>query len=61
MEQRRMDAEGGRVVHRSRRAAGKLAVVVAVQNLLVVACLLATYYVYQDFQSLVSKLTGDAE
>ncbi|XP_026200659.1 uncharacterized protein LOC113151989 [Anabas testudineus] len=44
-----MDAERGRVVHRERRAR-KLAVVVAVQNVLVAACLLATLYVYWDAQ-----------
>ncbi|KAM7388510.1 hypothetical protein PAMP_024680 [Pampus punctatissimus] len=47
MDRRRMDAEGGRVVHRNRRA-GKLAVVVAVQNLLVVACLVLTLCVHWD-------------
>ncbi len=40
-----MDAEGGLVVHRDRRSR-KLAVVVALQNLLVVSCLLTTFYVY---------------
>ncbi|CAK6974876.1 uncharacterized protein LOC113151989 [Scomber scombrus] len=45
MDRRRMDAEGGRVVYRDRRA-GKIAVVVAVQNILVAACLLVTLYVY---------------
>lgn len=42
-----MDAEEGRVVHRMRHP-NKLAVVVAVQNVLVAACLLATLYVYWD-------------
>lgn len=41
-----MDAERGRVVRRSERRAGKLAVVVAVQSALVAACLLVTLYVY---------------
>ncbi|GLD46296.1 uncharacterized protein AKAME5_002700900 [Lates japonicus] len=45
MDQRRMDAEGGRVVHREWRAR-KFAVIVAVQNVLVAACLVVTLYVY---------------
>ena len=55
MDRRRRDAEGGRVVHRDRRA-GKLAVVVAVQNVLVAACLLVTLYVYWNVQKQVSEL-----
>lgn len=53
---RKMDAEGGRVVHRERRAR-KLAVVVAVQNVLVAACLLVTLYVFWGVQ--VSRLTEE--
>ncbi|KAK9519225.1 hypothetical protein VZT92_021966 [Zoarces viviparus] len=47
MERRRMDADGGRAVHRERRTR-KLAVVVAVQNVLVTACLVVTLYVCWD-------------
>ncbi|XP_054900695.1 uncharacterized protein LOC129369377 [Poeciliopsis prolifica] len=47
IDQRTMDAEGGRAVRRSGRV-GRLAVVVAVQNLLVVACLLVTVYLYLE-------------
>lgn len=54
MERRRMDAEGGRVVQRNKRA-GKLALVVVVQNMLVAACLLVTLYVYWDVRKRVSK------
>ncbi|KAF3691136.1 hypothetical protein EXN66_Car006810 [Channa argus] len=45
-----MDAEGGRVVHRERRAR-KLAVVVALQNVMVIGCLLITLYVYWGVQT----------
>ncbi len=58
MDRRRMDADGGRGVrgvHRDRRTR-KLAAVVAVQNVLVAACLLVTLYVYWDVQRRVSKL-----
>lgn len=51
---RKMDVERGRVVHRERRAR-KLAVVVAVQNMLVAACLLVTLYVYWDVQKQKQK------
>lgn len=54
MDGRRMDVEGGRVVHREKRAR-KLAVVVAVQNMLVAACLLVTLYVYWDVQEQKQK------
>ena len=58
MDQGRMDAEGGRVIHRGKRAR-KLAVVAA-QNLLVVCCLLATLYVYRELHSWVSGvMDGD--
>ncbi|XP_051803196.1 uncharacterized protein LOC127533643 [Acanthochromis polyacanthus] len=50
-----VDAEGGRVVHRPRRAGGRLAMVVAVQNVLVVVCVLVTVYVYWDAQSKTSS------
>ncbi|KAK2835795.1 hypothetical protein Q5P01_016279 [Channa striata] len=50
MDGRRMDADGGRVLHREKRAR-KLAVVVAVQNVLVVGCLLVTLYVYWGGQT----------
>ncbi|MEQ2188057.1 hypothetical protein GOODEAATRI_011048 [Goodea atripinnis] len=43
MDQAMIDVEGGRAV-RQRSGAGRLAAVVAVQNLLVVACLLVTVY-----------------
>lgn len=55
MDRRRMDADGGRGVHRDRRTR-KLAVVVAVQNVLVAVCLLVTLYVYWDVKGRVSKL-----
>lgn len=62
MARGRMDADGGRVVHREKRAR-KLAVVVALQNLLVAACLLVTLYVYwnvcRDVHGPVSKLRGE--
>ncbi|XP_042273612.1 uncharacterized protein LOC121901046 [Thunnus maccoyii] len=57
MDRRRMDAEGGRVVHRDRRA-GQLAVVVAVQNVLVAACLLVTLFVYWETQGLKPQPTA---
>lgn len=41
MDARRTDVEGGRALHRERRTR-KLALVVAAQNVLVVACLLLT-------------------
>ncbi|XP_023195576.1 uncharacterized protein LOC111609735 [Xiphophorus maculatus] len=47
IDQRTMDAEGGRAVRRSSRV-GRLAIVVAVQNLLVVTCLLVTAYIYLE-------------
>ncbi|XP_029939581.1 uncharacterized protein LOC115382079 [Salarias fasciatus] len=50
MDRSRMDAEGARAVQPNRRIS-KLAVVVAVQNLLLVVCLLVTFYVYRDFQA----------
>ncbi|KAF1385945.1 hypothetical protein PFLUV_G00113030 [Perca fluviatilis] len=50
MDQRRMDADGGRVLRRGRRTS-KLAVVVAVQNVLITACLAVTLYVCWDAQS----------
>ncbi|XP_078024594.1 uncharacterized protein LOC144463647 [Epinephelus lanceolatus] len=50
MERRKMDADGGRVVHRRKRTR-RLAIVVAVQNVLVTACLAVTLYVYWDVQS----------
>lgn len=49
MDRRRMDADGGRVLRRGRRTS-KLAVVVAVQNVLVTACLAVTLYVCWDAQ-----------
>lgn len=55
MELRVMDAEGGRVIHQRRRT-GKLAVVVAVQNVVVAACLVAALFLYLDFQKDVSTL-----
>ncbi|XP_043986280.1 uncharacterized protein LOC122839077 isoform X2 [Gambusia affinis] len=51
IDQRTMDAEGGRAVRRSSRV-GRLAIVVAVQNLLVVTCLLVTVYLYLYLESL---------
>ncbi|XP_007550842.1 uncharacterized protein LOC106947705 [Poecilia latipinna] len=45
IDQRTMVTEGGRVIRRSSRVR-RLAVVVAVQNLLVVTCLLVTLYLY---------------
>ncbi|XP_076736779.1 uncharacterized protein LOC143415173 [Maylandia zebra] len=48
MEQGMMDAERGRVIHRRKRT-GTLAVVVAVQNVVVAACLIATLFLYLDF------------
>ncbi|CAN9500621.1 unnamed protein product [Ophioblennius macclurei] len=45
-----MDAEGARPV-RPKRRINKLAVVVAVQNLLLVLCLLLTFFVYRGFQA----------
>ncbi|XP_056234562.1 uncharacterized protein LOC130170890 [Seriola aureovittata] len=57
MDRRRMDAEGGRVVHREWRAR-KLAVVVAVQNVLVAACLFITLYVYWGVQD-QERASGD--
>ncbi|XP_051233626.1 uncharacterized protein LOC127350762 [Dicentrarchus labrax] len=55
MDRRRMDAaDGGRVLHRGRRVR-KLAVVVALQNLLVAACLLVTLYVYRDVSQGVNR------
>lgn len=57
MERSSMDADGGRVVRRQGRV-GKLAVVVAVQNVLVAVCLLVTLYVYFKFHAdKVSELT----
>ncbi|KAI3368318.1 hypothetical protein L3Q82_008031 [Scortum barcoo] len=47
---RGMDAEGGRRIHGDRRSR-KLAVVIAVQNVLVAACLLVTLYVYLNLTS----------
>lgn len=55
MEQGMMDAEGGRVIHRRKRT-GTLAVVVAVQNVVVAACLIATLFLYLDFPKDVSTL-----
>ncbi|XP_031724111.1 uncharacterized protein LOC116394885 [Anarrhichthys ocellatus] len=50
MERRRMDADGGRAVHRERRTR-KLAVVVAVQNVLVTTCLVVSLYVCWNVQT----------
>lgn len=55
MEQGMMDAERGRVIHRRKRT-GTLAVVVAVQNVVVAACLIATLFLYLDFPKDVSTL-----
>ncbi|KAM9762495.1 uncharacterized protein ACNS7B_004565 [Menidia menidia] len=51
-------AERGRVAPRGRRATARLALLVTLQNLLTVACLLATYYIYKDFQPLLSEDTA---
>lgn len=57
MDQMRMDVEGGRAVRRKSRV-GRLAAVVAVQNVLVVTCLLVTVYLYMATPVLVSTALG---
>ncbi|KAK5622068.1 hypothetical protein CRENBAI_011134, partial [Crenichthys baileyi] len=54
MDQGMIDVEGGRAVRRRSRV-GRLAAVVAVQNLLVVACLLVTVYLYMESPALPEK------
>lgn len=46
-----MDAAGSGALHREWRPARLAVVVVVVQNLLVAACLFATFYVYRSVQA----------